>query len=450
MKDSDSEIYSVSDVNRYIKEVLETSFVGYIMVEGEISQLQKSQLGHIYITLKDEKCSVRCTLWNSRVNNLDLEPEIGLKVIIKSKVSFYEKTGSYQLDIIGMSSTGAGEFHKLFEKLKLKLKNEGLFETKFKKELPIYPKNISIITSLTGSVLQDILKILDRRVTGINIEVFACNVQGKNCATSIIKQLVTINKKNTSDIIIIARGGGSLEDLIEYNNEYLARQIYNSKIPIITAIGHETDTTIADLVSDMRSATPSEAAEIATSVTSNDVQDSLNEYKNNLINIIKTHVNNLKYQLREKINVIDNNNPIIKINNYYQKIELFQEALRSKLLSNLIHEKNEINNFMIQLKNENPQTKIFELQSKLNNNKDFIKNLFLNIINSNKNSLNLKKNTIKDISPLNILDKGYSLIYSNGKIANKISNFKIKSDIKIRIKDGEVISSVKKITRLDH
>ena len=120
------------------------------------------------------------------------------------------------------------------------------------------------------------------------------------------------------------------------------------------------------------------------------------------------------------------------------------------MLSNLIHEKNEINNFMIQLKNENPQTKIFELQSKLNNNKEFIKNLFLNIINSNKNSLNLKKNTIKDISPLNILDKGYSLIYSNGKIANKISNFKIKSDIKIRIKDGEVTSSVKKITRLDH
>ena len=450
MKNSDSEIYSVSDVNRYIKEVLEISFAGYIMVEGEISQLQKSQLGHIYITLKDEKCSVRCTLWKSRVSNLDVEPEEGLKVIIKSKVSFYEKTGSYQLDIAGMSSAGAGKFHELFEKLKLKLKNEGLFETKFKKELPIYPKNISIVTSLTGSVLQDILKILSRRVSGINIEVFACNVQGSNCAASIIKQLVTINKKNTSEVIIIARGGGSLEDLIEFNNEYLARQIYNSKIPIITAIGHETDTTIVDLVSDKRAATPSEAAEIATSITSNDLQNSLDEYKSNLTNIINLYTNSLKYQLREKINIIDNNNPITKINNYYQKIELFQEALRSKLLSNLIHEKNIINNFKIQLKDENPKTKIFELQSRLDNNKEFIKNLFSNIVNNNKNSLNLKRNTIKDISPLNILDKGYSLIYSNGKIANKVSNFKIKSDIKIRIKDGEVISSIKKITRLDY
>ena len=450
MKNSDSEIYSVSDVNRYIKEVLETSFAGYIMVEGEISQLQKSQLGHIYITLKDEKCSVRCTLWKSRINNLDVEPEEGLKVIIKSKVSFYEKTGSYQLDIAGMSSAGAGKFHELFEKLKLKLKNEGLFETKFKKELPVYPKNISIVTSLTGSVLQDILKILSRRVSGINIEVVACNVQGSNCAASIIKQLVTINKKNTSEVIIIARGGGSLEDLIEFNNEYLARQIYNSKIPIITAIGHETDTTISDLVSDKRAATPSEAAEIATSITSNDVQNSLDEYKSNLTNIINAYTNSLKYQLREKTNIIDNNNPITKINNYYQKIELFQEALRSKLLSNLIHEKNIINNFKIQLKGENPKTKIFELQSRLDNNKEFIKNLFSNIINNNKNSLNLKRNTIKDISPLNILDKGYSLIYSNGKIANKVSNFKIKSDIKIRIKDGEVISSIKKITRLDY
>ncbi len=450
MKNSDSEIYSVSDVNRYIKEVLETSFAGYIMVEGEISQLQKSQLGHIYITLKDEKCSVKCTLWKSRVSNLDVEPEEGLKVIIKSKVSFYEKTGSYQLDIAGMCSAGAGKFHELFEKLKLKLKNEGLFETKFKKELPIYPKNISIVTSLTGSVLQDILKILSRRVSGINIEVFACNVQGSNCAASIIKQLVTINKKNTSEVIIIARGGGSLEDLIEFNNEYLARQIYNSKIPIITAIGHETDTTIADLVSDKRAATPSEAAEIATSITSNDLQNSLDEYKSNLTNIINLYTNSLKYQLREKINIIDNNNPITKINNYYQKIELFQEALRSKLLSNLIHEKNIINNFKIQLKGENPKTKIFELQSRLDNNKEFIKNLFSNIVNNNKNALNLKRNTIKDISPLNILDKGYSLIYSNGKIANKVSNFKIKSDIKIRIKDGEVISSIKKITRLDY
>ena len=444
------DVFSVSDINKHIKEIVELSFSNHIMVEGEISQLQKSQLGHVYITLKDEKCSVRCTLWSSRIPNMQIEPKVGLEAIIKCKVSFYEKTGSYQLDIFDITSSGTGKFHELFEKLKLKLKNEGLFETKFKKKLPAYPKKISIITSLTGSVLQDILKILHRRISGINIEIYGCNVQGENCAKSIIKQLITINKKNTSDVIIIARGGGSLEDLIEYNNETLARQIYNSKIPIITAIGHETDTTIADLVSDIRSATPSEAAEIASSRTFLDIQNDIDDYKDNLKEIIIKRINNLRYDLREKIINVDKSNPATRIFNYFQKIDLFSETIKSKLLSNLILERDNINLYKIKLKNNNPKNKVIELESKLNSKKNHIKSLLVNNINKKRNLLELKKNTIKDISPLSILDKGYSIVYTNGKVTNKISDFKIDKEIKIRVKDGEVISKINKINLLDH
>ena len=450
MRNMNKEIYSVSEINRYVKEIIESSFDGQIVVEGEISQLQKSQLGHVYITLKDEKSSVRCTLWSSRVHKMNVEPEIGLNAIVKCKVSFYEKTGSYQLDILGITSAGAGKFHESFEKLKIKLKKEGLFEAKFKKSLPLYPKNISIVTSLTGSVLQDILKILDRRISGIKIEIYSCNVQGDNCASSIIKQLVIINKKNTSDVIIIARGGGSLEDLIEYNNEFLARQIYNSKIPIITAVGHETDTTIADLVSDKRAATPSEAAEIATSITLEDTINNINTYKNDLQSIVNIYFNNLRHQLRERINIVDKNSPAAKILNYNQKISIYAETLKSKLLSYIILERNKVNDYKIKLKSENPKNKVSNLESNLINKKELLKNLFVNNLNKKRNFLQLKKNTIENVSPLSVLEKGYSVVYSNGKVISRASDFNLKKDIKIKVKDGEIISNVKKITRLDY
>ena len=262
--------------------------------------------------------------------------------------------------------------------------------------------------------------------------------------------MITINKKNTSNVIIIARGGGSLEDLIEYNNEYLARQIYNSKIPIITAIGHETDTTIADLVSDIRAATPSEAAEIATSITLEDIINNINNYKNDLQSIINIYLNNLRHQLKEKINVIDKNSPVSKILNYNQKISIYSETLKSKLLSNIILERNKVNEYKIKLKSENPKNKVNNLESDLINKKELLKNIFIHNLNKKRNFLKLKKNTIENVSPLSILEKGYSVIYSNGKVISRTSDFNLKKDIKIKVKDGEIISNVKKITRLDY
>jgi len=447
MQSTEKKIFTVSEINKYVKNTIEHTFEEYSMVEGEISQLQTSQLGHVYITLKDEKSSVRCTLWSSRVKKLQTSPKLGLKAIIKCKVTLYEKTGSYQLDIIDITSSGVGKFHELFEKLKLKLKGEGLFNVKFKKELPSYPKSISVITSLSGSVLQDILKILKRRLPIMDIDIYSCNVQGENCSSSIIKQLITINKKNTADIIIIARGGGALEDLIEYNDEFLARQIYNSKIPIITAIGHETDTTIADLVSDYRAATPSEAAEIATSISADDIKNNCNEFINNFDNIIYNSLNNLKNNLKEYKNNIDKKNPITKINSYYQTIDIFYETLKSKLFSKLIYERDKINSIKIELKNFNPINKIIISQSKLKENHANLNNILKNFIDKERNNINLNRNTLNDISPLNILNKGYSIVYNNKKIINKISDCEIDDNLKIKMIDGEIYSKVEKIKK---
>ena len=447
MKNPEEKIYSVSEINSHVKETIEHSFNALVYVEGEISQMNKAQSGHIYITLKDDMSSVRCTLWSTRIQKMKVYPEIGLKVILKCKVSFYEKNGSYQLDIIGISSVSAGKFHELFEKLKLKLKDEGLFDTSFKKQLPKYPNTISIITSLTGSVLQDILKIIKRRLPCVVIEIYGCNVQGENCANSVIKQLLTINKKNISDVIIIARGGGSLEDLIEYNDEFLARQIYNSKIPIITAIGHETDTTIADLVSDIRAATPSEAAEISTRNSINDIFDNISEYKKEIENIVYKSINNIKYQLSDYKNNIGKNNPGNKINSYSQTVDILYESLKSKMLSNLMRKKELRNLNTVKLKDLNPVNKITELESKINTNKDRLNNILNNIIYYKKNEINIKNNTIKNVNPLSILNKGYSIVYCDKRISSKVKDFKINSNLKIRLADGEIYSNVKKIKR---
>ena len=444
MENLDRKVFSVSEINLQVKDALELSFEEYIFVEGEISQATRAQSGHVYLTLKDEISSVRCTLWNARLGRINIQPEIGLQVIIRCKVSFYEKNGSYQLDIVDIKSASEGKFHESFERLKNKLKNEGLFDINFKKELPKYPKSIAVITSLSGSVYQDIIKVIKRRLPCVEIEIYGCNVQGDNCAKSIIKQLIYVNKKNSSDIIIIARGGGSLEDLIDYNDEFLARQIYSSEIPIITAVGHETDTTIVDLVSDLRAATPSEAAEIATEISSEDMLNYLNDSSKRIENLIINKLKDIKHMLSNKKNIIEKNNPITKINSHNQTIDILVESLKSRLQYTINNKKNLKQKMYLKLIDFNPENKINLIESKLSSKKYEIETFFNNILISNKNLLKIKSNTIRDINPLSILDKGFSLVYSNNKISNKVRDFKIKDQVKIKVSDGEVISKVEK------
>ena len=296
-----------------------------------------------------------------------------------------KKNGSYQLDIIEMKSSSIGRFHELFDSFKIKLKNEGLFDESFKKKLPKYPKKIAVITSLTGSVIEDIIKVAQRRLPYIELDIYGCNVQGENCAKSIINQLITINNLKNSDVIIIARGGGSLEDLIEYNNELLARQIYDSNIPVITAVGHETDTTIVDLVSDIRAATPSEAAEIATQFSMDDILNNIEETKNfinqNLSSKNKKILNTI-YQIK---NIVDKNNPVNKINSYNQTSDLLNESLGSKISYALNKKRNLVNQLYLKLLEQNPKGKLAITESKIFMTRSKINNGLENILISKRN-----------------------------------------------------------------
>lgn len=254
---------SVSEVNKYIKEMISRDFIlSNLWIKGEISNFKNHYSGHLYFTLKDEKSLIRCVMFRSSAAMLKFEPEDGMKVIIRGYVSVFERDGQYQLYAEEMQPDGIGALYIAFERLKQKLEREGLFNAERKRRLPFMPRSIGVITSSTGAVIRDIINILSRRFYNVNIKVYPVQVQGEQAAGQIARALKRLNQLGCVDVIILARGGGSLEELWAFNEEIVARSIYESAIPVISAVGHETDYTIADFVADFRAPTPSAAAEI--------------------------------------------------------------------------------------------------------------------------------------------------------------------------------------------
>ena len=252
---------TVSDLTRKIKQILESGFPS-IAVQGEISNFKHHSSGHLYFTLKDEAAQLPCVMWRSRAAGLPFVPEDGMKVIAGGRITVYEVRGSYQLDVQSIRPLGAGELQAAFEKLKQKLQAEGLFEAGRKRPLPGYPRRIGVVTSPTGAVLQDMKNVFRRRYPGIELVLNPVRVQGPGAAAEIAEAIDDFSRFGGADLVIVARGGGSLEDLWPFNEEIVARAIARSRIPVVSAVGHETDFTIADFVADLRAPTPSAAAEI--------------------------------------------------------------------------------------------------------------------------------------------------------------------------------------------
>ena len=259
---SQRRIHTVSELTAKVKVLLEDNFP-FIWICGEISNFRVPASGHFYFTLKDEKAQINTVMFRSQNRNLKFEPEDGMSVTGLGRISLYEPRGTYQIILEYIEPEGTGAIQLAFEQLKARLSAEGLFDEKHKKPLPFLPRKISIITSPTGAVVHDILKIINRRFSNIHIEIIPVKVQGSGAESEIVSGLDMINTRSDSDVTILSRGGGSLEDLHAFNSEDVARAIFSSKIPIISAVGHETDFTIADFVADLRASTPSAAAELA-------------------------------------------------------------------------------------------------------------------------------------------------------------------------------------------
>ena len=395
----DKRIFSVSEITKYIKNLLkEDKNLNNFYLRGEISAPKKYSSGHTYFTLKDEKSQISCVIFNGNCKNIKFNLEHGIKVIIRGSIDVYELYGKYNIIVEEIQPDGIGALNLAFIQLKNKLEKQGLFLDKYKKQLPKFPKTIGLITSLSGAVIHDVLNVLRRRYPLVSVLIFPTTVQGKEASFSIVNSMELANQYDI-DVIILARGGGSLEDLWSFNEESVARAIFQSKIPIISAIGHETDFTIADFVADYRAPTPSVAAEKAVPDI-NELKLLINSSNERILNVIENIVKIRKSQLDQIANRPIFRRPLEAIRAYYQKIDSFEYILEVKISQSTA-----------------------------------LKRKILEILGSKLISLN----------PKAILERGYSIVMKEDKVIKSTVGLKIDNNINIVFHEGELEAKVKKI-----
>ena len=383
---------SVTDLNKYIKnKIADDEYLNNILIKGEISNFKHHYTGHLYFTLKDENSLIKCIMFKSYAQKLKFEPRDGMKVYILGSVSVFERDGVYQIYAKVMEEDGLGDLYTKYQKLKEELEKKGLFDQSHKQKIPMMPKVIGVLTSQTGSVIRDIINVSTRRNPNVYIRLLPVPVQGEGAAEKIAEGIEYMNKNQLADVIILARGGGSLEDLWPFNEEIVAYSIYESKIPIISAVGHETDFSISDFVADLRAPTPSAAAELAVPDIY-EVKQKINTYQNRLKMALtkKLEIMKLRYDKCMSSSVF--REPTRRIQENYIKIDSYVKQLENVI--NKIKEKN--------------KNKYIELVSKLDT-----------------------------LSPLKTLTRGYSIIEKDAKIVKSVADLQTEDEVSIRLKDGE-------------
>lgn len=397
MKYADMAI-TVSDLNKYMKEkIAEDEYLNNILIKGEISNFKNHYTGHMYFTLKDEKSLIKCIMFKSYATRLTFMPKDGMKVMILGSVSVFERDGVYQIYARAMEEDGLGDLYTKYQELKKRLEQQGLFEEEHKMKIPMMPRVIGVLTSQTGSVIRDIINVSTRRNPNVYIRLLPVPVQGEGAAEKISNGIEYMNKNKLADVLILARGGGSLEDLWPFNEEIVAHSIYNSEIPIISAVGHETDFTIADFVADLRAPTPSAAAELAVPDIY-EVKRKIETYQDRLRNslIKKLELMNLRYEKCMSSSVFKE--PLRKINDNYIKLDNCIKQIENS----------------IKVKHEKEKTKYIELIAKLD-----------------------------ALSPLKTLYRGYSITEKNNKVIKSKEELKTNDLIEIRFIDGKKEAIVK-------
>lgn len=391
---------TVEELNLYIKnKVQDDEFLNNVYVKGEISNCKLHYTGHIYFTLKDEKSLIKCVMFRSYATHLNFTPKDGMKIVLLGTVAVYERDGVYQIYAKAMKQDGIGSLYEAYEKLKNDLEKEGLFDEAHKKKIPMFPKTIGVLTASTGAVIRDIINVSTRRNPNVRIRLLPVPVQGKDAAPEIVEGIKRMNNEMLADVIILGRGGGSLEDLWPFNEECVARAIYDSKIPIISAVGHETDFSISDFVADLRAPTPSAAAELAVPNISD------------VIYTISNYENRYKTDLKKKVQIM----------------KLRYEKCMTR------------NVFM------NPTQKISEKEMLLDMKVKNINSAINNIIN--KKNIILVKNITKidSLSPLKTLSRGYSIAEKDGKILKSVTQVNKEDRIELKVTDGIVKTKVEEI-----
>ena len=418
MNDS-SKYLTVTALTRYIKYKIDSDeHLRQVFLRGEISNFKSHTTGHLYFSLKDETSKINAIMFNTNAKKIEFKPADGMKVLIVGRISVYEATGNYQIYVDEMIQDGIGNLYLEFEKLKKKLAEEGLFDKSKKKSIPLFPEKIGIVTAPTGAAIKDILSTIKRRYPVCKTYLFPSLVQGEFAKDDIAKK-IKFAQTYDLDVLIVGRGGGSIEDLWPFNEEVVARAIFDCKIPVISAVGHEVDFTIADFVADLRAPTPTGAAELAVPNIF-DVIKQINNFKIRLNENINTKINYQKLKLDSIKSSFVIKNPMLMYENKKQKIDQLFENLNKNIFINVSKKRMELDNIKHHYILKNPIV-LYEKK------KDYLSNLI---------------QKLELVNPLNILKKGYTLTYVEDKLIKNIKDVKIDDTIKIRLSDGFIISKV--------
>lgn len=398
-----NKILSVTDINNYIKKIIDNDFIlRNSHIRGELSNVKLHSSGHIYFSLKDNYTKIKGVMFKSRAMSLNFIPKDGMQVIISGNISVYDKEGVYQLYCDTMEVAGEGELYLAFNKLKAKLEDEGLFDSSRKQQIPLMPRRIGVVTSPTGAAVRDIIRVAKRRNSKVDILIYPALVQGISAAQDVATGIAALNKIEDIDLIIVARGGGSIEELWAFNEEVVARAIAASKKPVVTGVGHETDFTIADFVADYRAATPSHAAEVST-YSLDSLQEKLEDIKDDMANLMGLRISDNYNYLKIIEHKLKMYSPEKYIVNQYDKID----NLKSKL------------NFSIKL-----------------------------ILQDEKNKMKIMGEKLVACNPLNILDKGYGIFRDDeGSTIESIAELKKHDKVLVTMKDGSMIFNMKGVEK---
>ena len=433
------EIISVGELNKSAKYLLENNFSN-VSVVGEISNLAKPSSGHMYFTLKDADGAIRCAMFKNQNIKLNFSPEDGDQCVLKGQVSIYAPRGDYQLIVKTIEPAGAGNLMQKFEVLKNKLEQEGLFNLDKKKQLPLSPKHIGIITSASTAAFQDIISTINRRAPNSQISLSEATVQGDEAHISIMNALNRIirfnreNSENEIDVVILSRGGGSIEDLWCFNNEELAREIFSFPIPTISGVGHEIDFTICDFVSDMRVPTPTASAELVTEFNFN-LRDKILKYKEELRKNIHNYLENLNQLIN--LNKSKLKDPLTLLREKSQHLDNLDLRIRQQKKLLISNNKNKLERLSDNLNNNNPISKLDLMHDKVNSLFDSLNRGISQKIQFNNNLLAKLYKNIEILNPLSILDRGYAIVMNKKGEAIKSTKKVSKGEkLKARLSDG--------------
>ncbi|MFZ2171566.1 MAG: exodeoxyribonuclease VII large subunit [Methylococcaceae bacterium] len=438
-------ILTVTQLNRATSQLLSEHFLS-VLVEGEISNLSMPSSGHLYFSLKDANAQVRCAMFRTQQRRLVFKPENGKQVVVKAQVSLYEPRGDFQLIVEHIEEAGYGALQRAFDALKLKLAEEGLFDTANKQRLPALPKKIGVIASPSGAAIRDILTVLKRRFAAVPVIIYPVAVQGENAKYEIVKAIATANIQKQCDVIILGRGGGSLEDLWAFNEEMVARAIFASAIPIISGVGHETDVTIADFVADLRAATPSAAAEHATP----DQQEWLSRFVHleaRLQELLLRKLSQKQQSLAWLTKLLQQQHPGQKLARNAQRMDELELRLNQAIQIRLRHNKGLVEAITAKLWQHNPAVTINNYKQKHR----YLSERLITVTHHKLEWLNQKllnySQTLHAVSPLATLNRGYALVIHqpSGQIIRSTEQLKPGDSVETRLAQGRFTSQVKDI-----